>query len=135
MGGIQGGAIGGGLGAIPRGQRQADRDRSDDTSEGGYGDVARERAAQEDGQAGAASGEFPTVASLEPGDITQPQGRPFMTGKAAQTSAATAGDGAPVLRFANWFHVRRTGSPLDAHRGTRSTSPGCEVAKGGRGGQ
>src|SRR3546814_19626648 len=57
MGGIQGGAIGGGLGAIPRGQRQADRDRSDATIEGRYGDVDRERAAQEAGQAGAASGE------------------------------------------------------------------------------
>src|SRR3546814_14055406 len=107
MGGIQGGAIGGGLGAIPRGQRQADRDRSDDTIEGRYGDVARERAAQEDGQAGAASGEFPTVASLEPGDITQPQGRPFMTVKAAQAAAATAGDGAQVFRLGGRYKNER----------------------------
>lgn len=56
MGAAQGGALGAGIGAFPHGQRQAAREGQEDSIEGRYGNVARQRAAE-----GEVSGESPAT--------------------------------------------------------------------------
>lgn len=129
MGGVQGGALGGALGAVPRRGMQVAGAEAQDSIEQRYGDLARERAAEHQGEGDARSKReqaqarvqaeldaadspalrarnLTVVEAIEPGDVMHASGKAFVTASAARQRAAELGDGAEVLRYGNGFIVR-----------------------------
>lgn len=129
MGGVQGGALGGALGAVPRRGVQASAAEAKNSIEQRYGDVARERAAEDQVEGEARSKReqaqarvqaeldaadspplrarnLTVVEAIEPGDVMHASGKPFVTASAARQRAAELGGGAEAVRYGNGFIVR-----------------------------